>query len=93
MNKSILMTTLVAALLLSACDKTPVVVNVPPEPVVTPGPAGPVGEPGMEGEKGATGNPGMTGNEGAPGEPGVAGDTTVIITPPAETPVEPTPPN
>jgi hypothetical protein len=93
MNNSILMTALVAALLLSACDKTPVVVNVPAETVAVPGPAGPAGkagEQGVDGNKGDRGNTGVQGNEGIQGDTGQAGetgksgDTTVIITPPAE---------
>jgi hypothetical protein len=96
MNNSILMTALVAALFLSACDKTPVVVNVPAETVVVPGPAGPAGKAGEQGvdgnkgDKGNTGNTGVQGNEGIQGDTGQAGetgksgDTTVIITPPAE---------
>ena len=96
MNNSILMTALVAALFLSACDKTPVVVNVPAETVVVPGPAGPAGKTGEQGvdgnkgDKGNTGNTGVQGNEGVQGdagqvgETGKSGDTTIIITPPAE---------
>ncbi|WP_202943940.1 collagen-like protein [Methylotenera versatilis] len=96
MNNSILMTALVAALFLSACDKTPVVVNVPAETVVVPGPAGPAGKAGEQGvdgnkgDKGNMGNTGVQGNEGIQGDTGQAGetgksgDTTVIITPPAE---------
>ncbi len=79
MNSSILMTALVATLLLSACDKTPVVVNVPPETVVVPGPAGPAGKPGVQG------NEGVQGDTGKAGETGKSGDTTVIITPPCRT--------
>ncbi len=96
MNNSILMTALVAALFLSACDKTPVVVNVPAETVVVPGPTGPAGKAGEQGvdgnkgDKGNMGNTGVQGNEGIQGDTGQAGetgksgDTTVIITPPAE---------
>jgi hypothetical protein len=96
MNNSILMTALVAVLFLSACDKTPVVVNVPAETVAVPGPAGPAGKAGEQGvdgnkgDKGNTGNTGVQGNEGIQGDTGQAGetgksgDTTVIITPPAE---------
>ncbi len=90
MNNSILMTALVAALLLSACDKTPVVVNVPPETVTVPGPAGPAGE---QGDKGNMGVPGTEGVPGDTGKTGASGDTTVIITPPAESAPEPTAPN
>jgi hypothetical protein len=99
MNNSILMTALVATLFLSACDKTPVVVNVPAETVPVPGPAGPAGkagEQGVDGNKGDmgvrgnTGDTGAQGYEGTQGETGQAGETgktggtTVIITPPAE---------
>jgi hypothetical protein len=100
MNNSILVGALVAALSLAACDKTPVVVNVPAETVVVPGPAGKTGEQGVVGnkgdmgDKGNTGDTGVKGNEGIQGETGQAGETgksgensTVIITPPpASTP-------
>jgi len=88
------MTALVATLFLSACDKTPVVVNVPAETVAVPGPAGPAGkagEQGVDGNKGDMGVRGNTGDTGAQGyegtqgetgETGKSGGTTVIITPP-----------
>ncbi len=92
MNNSILITAMVAALFLSACDKTPVIVNVPAETVVVPGPAGPAGkagEQGVNGNKGDQGNTGVQGNDGVQGDTGQAGETgksgdntTVIITPP-----------
>jgi hypothetical protein len=72
MNRSILLLALTATLSLAACDKQPVVVNVPP---AAPGPAGATG---------ATGATGNTGNTGAAGDTGKAGDgTTVIVMPPA----------
>lgn len=73
MKYSMLISSLLAALSLAACDK-PTVVNVPatpvtvPVPVAVPGPAGPQGAPGNEG------------NKGEPGKPGDS--TTVIVTPP-----------
>ena len=77
MKYSILISALLAALTLAACEK-PTVVNVPaspstvavpvPVPVAVPGPAGAPGAPGADGVK---------------GEPGKPGDsTTVIVTPP-----------
>ncbi|MDP1523471.1 MAG: hypothetical protein Q8M10_09970, partial [Methylotenera sp.] len=85
-----LLSVLLATLFLTACDKTPVVVNVPADTVVVPGPAGPAGktgEQGIQGDvgvKGNTGDAGVQGNDGNKGETGSSGDTTVIITPPAE---------
>ncbi len=68
--KSLSLSVLLAAatLALGACDKPPVVVNVP----AVPGPAGPAG---------ATGDSGATGATGATGKPGEG--TTVIVVPPA----------
>jgi hypothetical protein len=96
MNNLILVATFAVALTLAACDKTPVVVNVPAETVVVPGPAGPAGktgEQGVDGNKGDKGNIGVQGDEGIQGDTGQAGETgktggntTVIITPP---PAEP----
>ncbi|NOU25110.1 MAG: collagen-like protein [Methylotenera sp.] len=96
MKNSILLSALVATLFLTACDK-PVVVNVPAETVVVPGPAGPAGKDGESGTQGINGNKGDTGvqgdagiqgdqgNQGNKGNTGEAGEnTTVIITPPAE---------
>ena len=78
MNRSILISSLLAVLTLAACEK-PTVVNVPPStvavPVAVPGPAGP---------QGATGSPGMEGSKGEPGKPGDS--TTVIVTPRPATP-------
>lgn len=72
MNHSyVIVSALVAAFNLAACDK-PTVVNVPVPTVAVPGPAGPPG---------ATGGQGM---EGSKGDTGTAGTgTTVIVTPPA----------
>lgn len=76
MNRSILISALLATLSLAACDK-PTVVTVPATPVAVPGPAGPQGE---------TGGQGSTGYQGATGEQGKAGatgdSTTVIVVPP-----------
>jgi len=55
---------------MAACDR-PAVVNVPPAPVVVPGPAGPAGQ---------TGSPGTPGTPGSPGAPGES--TAIIVTPP-----------
>ena len=92
MNHFMLISALLAALSLAACDK-PTVVNVPPATVAVPGPAGPQGEPGMqgatgfqgnEGAQGATGYQGSQGDQGAQGATGKPGEsTTVIVTPPA----------
>jgi hypothetical protein len=77
MNRSILISALLATLSLAACDR-PTVVNVPAAPAAVPGPAGPPGATGDQGSKGATGNP------GSKGETGKSGDgATVIVTPPA----------
>ena len=71
---------LLTTLGLAACEKQPVVVNVPTPvavPVAVPGPAGPQGTDGGQGATGATGATGKTGD----------GSTTVIVVPPASTPV------
>lgn len=73
---------LLTTLGLAACDKQPVVVNVPTPvavPVAVPGPAGPQGTAGTDGGQGATGATGATGKTGD-------GSTTVIVVPPASTP-------
>lgn len=73
MNHSILISSLLAALSLAACDK-PTVVNTPPVVVAVPGPAGP---------QGATGSQGSQGTEGMKGETGKPGSgTTVVLVPP-----------
>jgi len=68
MNRSILISALLASLGLVACDR-PTVVNVPAAPTAVPGPAGP---------QGATGNQGNTGATGRTGD-----GTTLIVVPPA----------
>jgi hypothetical protein len=92
MNRTLLITALLATLGLAACDK-PTIVNVPATPVAVPGPAGPQGEAGSqgatgyqgnEGVQGATGSQGATGNEGIQGETGKTGDGTTVIVVPAE---------
>lgn len=103
MNNTTLVAALAVALTLTACDKTPVVVNVPAQTIAVPGPAGPAGKAGEQGvdgnkgDKGNTGNVGVQGDEGIQGDTGQAGETgksgentTVIITPP---PAEPVPAN
>ncbi|SJM89741.1 hypothetical protein [Crenothrix polyspora] len=76
MNRSLLISALLATFVLTACDNKPTVINAPA------GPAGPAGA------KGATGNEGVQGSQGkagAKGETGTSGEsTTVIVTPPAE---------
>lgn len=90
MNRSIVISGLLGVLSLAACDKTPTVVNVPATTVAVPGPAGPQGATGSQGEtgyQGATGKQGEEGYQGATGsqgETGKPGDaTTVIVVPPA----------
>lgn len=96
MNRSLLISALLATLSLAACDK-PTVVNVPaPAPAApaesVPGPAGPQGATGTQGEtgsQGATGSQGDTGYQGAEGAQGETGKTgsgtTVIVAPPEST--------
>ena len=80
MNRLIIISALLAALSLAACDQGPTVVNTP-----VPGPAGPAGATGSEGAQGSQGDTGAKGTTGNKGEAGKAGDnTTVIVTPPAE---------
>ena len=80
MKRSIMISALVAALSLAACDQGPTVVNVP-----VPGPAGPKGATGSEGAQGSQGDTGAKGTSGNKGETGKSGDsTTVIVTPPTE---------
>jgi hypothetical protein len=74
MNRTLLISALLVAVGLTACEK-PTVVNVPATPVAVPGPAGP---------QGATGSTGATGNTGDAGAAGKSGEgTTVIVIPPA----------
>lgn len=85
MNSSILITALLAALVLVACDRGAVVAV--PVPVAVPGPAGPQGETGNTGATGSTGNTGNTGATGSTGSTGASGKpadgTTVIVIAPA----------
>lgn len=77
MNRSILISALLATLVLAACDKR-TVVNVPAAPVapvVVPGPPGPQGATGSQGNEGGQGATGKTGDSGA-----------VIVLPPASAP-------
>ena len=64
-----LLSALIAASTLAACDR-PTVVNVPATPVAVAGPAGPAGSQGMAG-----------GSKGDPGKPGEG--STIIVVPPA----------
>jgi hypothetical protein len=98
MNHVIVISAVLAAVALSACDKpqtvTPTVITVP-----VPGPAGPSGAVGESGAPGATGVPGSTGatgdtgmtgstgGTGATGEQGKTGGDTYVVVPPA--PAEP----
>lgn len=99
MNRSILFLALLSAVILTACDKPPVV-NVPADIVVVPGPAGAPGKNGEQGTHGNSGIKGDTGNAGTPGDvgaPGIKGDTgstnTIIVTPPADPSPTTTPAN
>jgi hypothetical protein len=87
-NRAMLISALLAALSLSACDR-PTVVNVPATPVAVPGPAGPAGDTGATGDTGSKGASGNQGDTGATGDTGTKGDTgksgdgtTVIVVPP-----------
>jgi Collagen triple helix repeat (20 copies) len=74
MKYSILLSALLGALSLSACDK-PTVVNVPtPTPVAVPGPTGATGATGNTGSTGSTGAPGSTGADGVAGATGSKGN-------------------
>jgi hypothetical protein len=95
MNRSLMISALLATLTLAACDK-PTVVNVPATPAAVPGPAGPQGptgsqgatgyqgNEGVQGETGSQGATGYQGNEGIQGETGTSGDGTTVIVVPAE---------
>lgn len=82
MKYSILLSSLLAALAITACDK-PTVVNTPPTTIVVPGPAGPAGDAGVKGNTGNQGDQGVQGNEGDKGATGSDG-ATVVVVPPAE---------
>jgi hypothetical protein len=79
--KTTILLALLAAIGLTACEKT-VTNNPPPATVEKPVPVPVPGPPGPEGAKGEPGTPGQ------PGEPGKPGGTTIVV-PPAENP----PPN
>ena len=68
MHTKILFSSLAVVLVLSACDRSPTVINTPPSTVAVPVPV-PV--------------PGTQGAQGVPGKPGESGSTTVIVTPQA----------
>jgi hypothetical protein len=74
MNYSIVLSAVLMAVALSACDKptvvAPAVVTVP-----VPGPAGPTGATGATGSTGSTGSTGYTGATGDTGATGTTGDT------------------
>jgi len=74
MNRSLLISALLATLSLAACDR-PAVVTVPASTVAVPGPAGPQGPTGSPGETGSQGATGYQGNEGVQGETGGQGAT------------------
>jgi hypothetical protein len=80
MRRLMLITVLLAAVSISACDR-PVVVNTPPAVAPVAGPAGPSGPAGATGATGSQGSPGYDGNTGDTGRPGAA--TTVIVNTPA----------
>jgi Collagen triple helix repeat (20 copies) len=81
MNRSLIISTIIAALSLTACDQKPTVVNVPAGPPGPAGAKGATGSVGVQGSQGEAGVPGDTGNKGEAGKPGES--TTVIVTPPA----------
>lgn len=89
MNKYVLVSTMLAVLGLTACDRPTVI--MPTTPVAVPGPAGPQGATGSQGAGGNTGSTGntgatgATGNQGDTGKTGAGGGTAVIVVP-AETP-------
>lgn len=85
MNRSILISAMLATLTLAACDK-PTVVTVPASPVAVPGPAGPQGETGSQGSTGYQGDTGEQGATGYQGKTGETGDSSTVIV----VPVEPT---
>lgn len=76
MNRTLIVSLLLASSALAACQKSevvPVPVATPPVVVAVPGPAGEPGKPGPVGDPG---------RPGAPGEPGKPGSgTTVIVVP------------
>ena len=99
MKHVIVVSAILAAVILSACDKPqPVASTVVTVPV--PGPVGPSGAVGESGAPGATGMPGSTGatgdtgatgytgptgGTGATGAPGKTGGDTIVVIPPVPT--------
>ncbi len=83
MNRSILISAMLATLTLAACDK-PTVVTVPASPVAVPGPAGPQGETGSQGSTGYQGDTGEQGATGYQGKTGETGESNTVIVVPAE---------
>ena len=81
MNKYLLVSTMLAVLGLTACDRPTVV--VPSTPVVVPSP---VAVPGPAGPQGATGSQGAEGAKGDTGKTGAGGNSAVVVVP-----VEPPP--
>jgi hypothetical protein len=81
MKYSIVVSAVLIALSLSACDRPTVVTPAAVVAVPVPGPAGPTGATGSTGYTGATGS---TGDTGATGERGKTGGDTVVIVPPAK---------
>lgn len=90
MKYSKLSVALLAAIGLSACERTVVTppvsspgpVVVPSTPVIVPTPVPVPGPPGPQGKAGSEGMPGTPGLEGTPGpkgEPGKSRDTVVIV--------------
>ena len=71
MQPKILFSSLAVVLLLSACDRSPTVINTPPPSTVAVPVPVPVPVPGPQGA------------QGVPGKPGESGSTTVIVTPQA----------
>ena len=99
MKYSIVVSAVLLALSLSACDKPTVVTPAAVITVPVPGPAGPTGATGSAGDTGATGATGSTGSTGSTGYTGATGSTgdagakgergktggdTVVIVPPAQ---------
>ena len=81
MKYSIMVSAVVMALALSACDRPTTVVTPPAAVVTVPGPAGATGATGSTGSTGSTGATGSPGDTGATGERGKTGGDTVVIVP------------
>lgn len=87
MKYSIVFSSVLMLLALSACERSTVVTPATVVPVPVPGPAGPAGATGSTGATGYTGDTGATGNTGntgAAGERGKTGGDTVIVIPPSQ---------